>query len=83
MSRAAIVAAVAVLAGCAVADRGIAFDQDDVDARELHLEHLAEWCRLIGPCVSGRAGLMPAPGSSLPEYTEHCGYLPPIYGSDC
>lgn len=78
MSRAAIIAAAIVLAGCAVADHGLAFDQDDVDAREIHREHLAEWCRLIGPCTDG----MPEPGA-LPEYSEACGYLPPIYGSDC
>jgi hypothetical protein len=81
VSRAALLAAVAVLASCAVADHGIAFDQDDVDARELHREHLAEWCRMVGPCESGRGGLVPL--APLPAYTEACGYLPPVYGDDC
>lgn len=76
--RAAILAAAVILAGCAVADRGIAFDQDDVDARAEHRQAVAEWCRMIGPCTDG----MPAPGA-LPAYTEACGYLPPVYGDDC
>lgn len=85
MSRAAaIVAALAIVAGCATPSHELAFDRDDVDARELQREHMAQWCRMVGPCESGRGGLQPAPGAPpLPAYTEACGYLPPVYGDDC
>jgi hypothetical protein len=56
----------------------------DDDARVAHREHLAEWCRHVGPCVTGRGGPMPAPGAPpLPIYSDVCGYLPPVYGDDC
>jgi hypothetical protein len=80
VSRAALIAAVSVLASCAIADHGIAFDED---ARDAHREALTEWCHMVGPCVPGASGLMPAPGVTLPAYTEECGYLPPVYGTDC
>jgi hypothetical protein len=76
-----IVAALIVLGGCATADRHLAFDQDEVDARAAQRTALEEWCRMIGPCEEGRGGLIPL--APLPPYTEECGYLPPVYGSDC
>lgn len=79
--RAATLAALVVLAGCATADHGIAFDTDDIDQRAAQREALAEWCRMVGPCESGPGGLMPL--APLPQYSEACGYLPPLYGSDC
>ena len=68
-----------LLSGCAT----VPHDVDD-DARVAHRAHLAEWCRYVGPCITGRGGPMPAPGApSLPIYSDTCGYLPPVYGSDC
>ncbi len=71
--------AVILLSGCAT----VPYDLDD-DARVAHREHLAEWCQHVGPCVTGRGGMMPAPGApDLPVYNDVCGYLPPSYGDDC
>ena len=68
-----------LLTGCAT----VPHDVDD-DARAAHRAHLAEWCQHVGPCVTGRNGPMPAPGApTLPIYSDTCGYLPPVYGSDC
>ena len=61
-------------------------EQDrDEDVRRTEREHMAEWCRMVGPCVQTAAGrLMPAPGApALPTYSDACGYLPPVYGDDC
>jgi hypothetical protein len=88
MSRAALVAAVAVLASCAVADHGIAFDEGDRDA---HAQHMEEWCRYVAVaegrtlCLRAANGsLVPGPSAPpLPVYSEACGYLPPVYGDDC
>ena len=65
--------------GCATVPHDV-----DEDARVAHREHLAEWCRAIGPCITGRNGPMPAPGApALPVYDDVCGYLPATYGDDC
>jgi hypothetical protein len=81
--RAAVLAgAMLALAGCVA--RAAAFDVDDASQRAEHREALAEWCSVVGPCVSGPGGQMPAPDAPpLPEYDEACGYLPPAYGDDC
>lgn len=79
--RAAVILAALALASCATAP---AFDPDDLEARAAHADALAEWCAAVGPCVSGRGGLQPAPGApALPVYSEACGYLPPLLGDDC
>jgi len=75
VTRAALVAALALLTGCATPH---AFDLDDVEARAAHREAVAEWCELVGPCTDG----MP-PAGALPVYSEACGYLPPLLGDDC
>ncbi len=68
-----------VLTGCAITSH----DLND-DARVAHREHLAEWCRVVGPCVTGWGGMMPAPEApALPVYDDVCGYLPAVYGDDC
>ena len=76
---AAVLAAVLSLASCATTDRELGvYDETD---REAHTAALAEWCRMVGPCEQGAAGLIPL--APLPAYDESCGYLPPIYGTDC
>lgn len=69
-----------VLTGCSITSH----DLNDDDARVAHREHLAEWCRVVGPCVTGWGGQQPAPGApALPVYSDTCGYLPAVYGDDC
>jgi hypothetical protein len=64
------------------------FDEGD---RIAHREAMEEWCRYVAVaetrtlCIKDAKGdWMPGPSApALPEYTEACGYLPPLLGDDC